>query len=90
MFVLIVIGLPATIPLTLIFSGPFVAIEFLYNRVKYDRSCIQKTLAVVGGFILGLIFDPFIWIGLIIEFGPRFIRGIKEHFRSRRRRREIA
>jgi len=38
---------------------------------------------------LGIIFAPFIWIGLIVEFGPRFIRGVKEHFRSRRRRREI-
>jgi hypothetical protein len=66
LFLLILVAFPAAIPMALIFSGPFVAIDFCYKKVQYNRSCAQKIIAVIFGFIIGFIFNPIIWIGLII------------------------
>jgi hypothetical protein len=90
LFLLIVITVPIALPFALLFSGPFVSIEFFYKKVQYENSRIKKFLAVVVGFVLGIMFDPLIWIGLIVVFAPRFLGSIKDYFRNRRRRIEIA
>ncbi len=89
LFLLMLIALPVAFPFALVFSGPFVAIEAFYKHVEYNDSRVQKFFAVTLGFIAGIVFDPFIWIGIIIVFAPKICNGIKEYFRARRRRREI-
>ncbi len=37
-----------------------------------------------------MILNPFIWIGLIIVFSPKFVETVKEYLRNRRRRNEIS
>jgi hypothetical protein len=90
LFILISITVPIAFPFALIFSGPFVAIEFCYKKVQYGNNRLMKFLAVLVGFVIGILFDPFIWIGLILVFAPRFFGGIRDYFRNRRRRIEIA
>jgi hypothetical protein len=47
---------------------------------------MKKFLAVVFGFVVGIMFDPMIWIGLLVVFAPRFFGAVKDYFRNRRRR----
>ena len=51
---------------------------------------MKKFLSVVVGFVLGIMFDPLIWVGLIVVFAPRFFGGVRDYFRNRRRRIEIS
>jgi hypothetical protein len=89
LFILMLIAIPVAFPLALILSGPFVVIEALYKRAQYNNSLVLKILSVVSGFIMGIVFDPIIWIGLVIVFAPKMWGGIRDYFRNRRRRLEI-
>lgn len=73
MFLLLIVAVPACLPLALVFSGPFVVIETFYKKVRYSYRIWKKIAVVIGGFIIGIAFDPFIWIGLIVVFGPKII-----------------
>lgn len=77
LFLLICIAVPIALPFALIFSGPFVAIEFFYKKVQYGDSRVSKVLAVIFGFLVGIIFDPIIWIGLVVVFAPRFLGSVR-------------
>ena len=75
------LGIPAGIPFALVFSGPFVAIEYLYKKVQYDRGCLVKVLSVIFGFIFGLMLNPLVWIGSAIYLLPRIHDHIRTYFR---------
>ena len=83
---MILISVPVAFPFALVFSGPFVAIEFFYKKVQYGDSRVNKFLAVVVGFVFGIMFDPIIWIGLVVVFAPRLCASVRDYFRNRRRR----
>lgn len=86
LFLLICITVPIAFPIALVCAGPFVAIEYCYKQVQYGDSRAKKFFAVIIGFVVGMAFNPFFWIGLVVVFGPRIIEGMREYFRNRRRR----
>lgn len=77
LFFLLLMGFPALFPFALIISGPFVCIESFYKKVRWDNSRIKKFLTVVAGLLIGLIFNPFIWIALAVKGISRFSKFTK-------------
>lgn len=54
--------------------------------MQYGNSGVKKFLSVVVGFVVGIMFDPMIWIGLVVVFAPRIFGAVRDYFRNRRRR----
>lgn len=67
----------------MMFSGPALTLEYVNNKF-YPYRCCQKLVAIIFSVILGLVINPFVWVGLIIYFLPKGIDFCVSYFRRRR------
>ena len=73
----IIVGLPVCLPFALIIAGPVVMLEFVYRQNNYHRFW-QRVLIILALILIGLLLNPFIWIGLIVIYLPKFFSYICE------------
>lgn len=77
------VGIPVMLPVAMLAVGPVLAIQALYDNF-FPNGCIQKSGLALLGVIVGLIGDPFVWIGCIVYFTPKGIIRLRDWYRSRR------
>jgi hypothetical protein len=70
LLITMIVAIPILIPLGLIFAGPVISIDFVYRRISSNVNFVMRILAMMLTFIIGLILNPFIWIGLIVLYSP--------------------
>ena len=73
----IIVGIPLCLPLALVLAGPAVMLELVYRQTNYIR-CWKRFMAMFALILLGLLLNPFIWIGLTVVFLPKFFTFICE------------
>lgn len=86
--ILMIIGflilLPLVIPLVMVFCGPALVYHFLVKRIFLYRSCCFNFFMGIISLPLGIIIDPFVWIGSVVYFTPQICESIKDWFTRRR------
>lgn len=86
--VLMIIGflilLPVVAPCVMVFCGPVLLYNFFVKRMCRSYNCCFHIFMALLSLPLGLIIDPFVWIGAIIYFVPSICRAIGDWFERRR------
>jgi hypothetical protein len=80
---LIILGFPVMLPVAMVAVGPILTIQMLYDRY-YPNGCCKKSFLGLFGIIVGLIANPFVWIGCIFYLIPKGITRLCEWYRERR------
>ena len=83
MLLLIIILAPVIIPLVMLGVGPGILITYFMDRC-YRAGCCGKFLLIMISIPLGIIIDPFLWIGFTVYFIPKGISYLIRYFRRRR------
>lgn len=83
MFIGIVAALPIALPLAMLIAGPAIIGNFLW-RECYPYSCLARFLLIIMSTILGIILNPFVWIGIVAYYLPKGVIYIIDYFRRRR------
>lgn len=71
-------------PLVMVFCGPALVYHFLVKRIFLYRSCCFNFFMGIISLPLGIIIDPFVWIGSVVYFTPQICESIKDWFTRRR------
>lgn len=86
--VLMIIGflilLPVVIPCVMVFCGPVLLYNFITKKMCRSYNCCFHIVMALLSLPLGLIIDPFVWIGALIYFVPSICRAIGNWFDRRR------
>ncbi len=81
---------PIVAPVAMVFCGPVLLYNFLSKKICYTYNCCLLMLIAIISLPLGLIADPFIWIGGIIYFTPALCRSIGNWVQRRRNMNEVS
>ena len=84
LLLLILVTVPVLLPVAMVACGPVLLSRILYDCL-YPYGCLKKAGVILLGSIIGIIADPFVWIGCIFYFVPQ---GIIKGYRWIRERRE--
>jgi E3 ubiquitin-protein ligase RNF19A len=88
--VLMILGflilLPIVIPFIMMCSGPVLVYNFLSKKMRSCNSVIYLRNFIVGlvSFLIGIVINPFIWVGATIYFTPTICSAITNWFERRR------
>lgn len=77
--------IPILLPIGLLFTGPFIIIDYAYRKVQTDSIC-AKIFIVLVALIVGISLNPFFWIGLIAVYFPVFLLKCKKWIKDKKRR----
>ena len=86
--ILMVIGFlilfPIVAPVAMVFCGPVLLYNLFSKKICYTYNCCFLMFIALISLPLGIIADPFIWIGGIIYFTPSLCRSIGNWVQRRR------
>lgn len=84
-FIGILIAIPIILPITMVFCGPVILVNYFWRERRINRrGCFIKLFFLIILFPIGLILDPFIWIAAICWAVPHFFMFMCEYFERRR------
>ena len=83
MLLLIIILIPILLPIVMIGVGPTLLIIYLIEKCEYS-SLLIKILLCLASVPIGLVIDPFVWIGFTAYFIPKGIVYLVRYYRRRR------
>lgn len=84
MFFLIFLLFPLAIPVAMIAAGPAFFITMTLECSHYWGNC-RKAILIIGCVAIGLLLDPFFWIGAILYSIPKGISLLIQYIKRRRR-----